>query len=166
MTLHTNAGCVLDPDPHSFTGNVLSTNCDVVSSGNTGCGISDPNANSYGQAFNDNGGGVFAHLWDKTGISVWYFERHSIPQDISSGNPDPSSWSTPVAFWSTSKCDVATHFYDHALVLDTTLCGDWAGLPNVFGSGCAGTCADTVAKASNFESAFFSMLSLVTAAVY
>jgi hypothetical protein len=130
--------------------------CESSGNSNTGCGISDPDPTSYGQGFNDNIGGVFAHLWDKTGISVWFFERGSIPNDISSGKPEPSSWPVPVAFWSTDNCDVATHFYDHSLVIDTTLCGDWAGNDNVFrSSGCSGTCAETVTKASNFDSACF-----------
>jgi hypothetical protein len=153
MTLHTGPQCSLDKSA-SFSGNVLSTDCETTSSSNTGCGISDPNPSSYGQGFNDNGGGVYARLWDKDGIKIWFFARPSIPQDISSGNPDPSSWPTPTAFWSTDDCDVATHFYDHSLVIDTTLCGDWAGA--VYGnSGCPGTCAQAVADASNFDRAFF-----------
>jgi hypothetical protein len=167
VTLHTGPGCTLDDNPKSgsFSGNVLSTHCESSASSNSGCGISDPNPNSYGQGFNDIGGGVYAHLWDHTGISVWQFPRTSIPQDISSGSPDPSSWPTPFAFFSTSSCDVASHFYQHSLVIDTTLCGDWAG--NVFGStGCSGSCPATVSKASNFNSTFFSMLSSVIVAVY
>ncbi len=173
MTLHTGPQCSLDKNPTSgspsastlaaFVGNVLSTTCASSSSDNTGCAFSNPDSSSYGQGFNDIGGGVFAHLWDPSGIKIWNFKRSSIPQDIASGNPDPTSWPTPVAFWSSPACDMASTFIDHSLVIDTTLCGDWAG--NAFGSsGCPGTCADAVAKASNFNSAyffFFSMLSPV-----
>jgi hypothetical protein len=157
MTLHTGPGCTLDPKSGTFSGHVLSTDCESSGNSNTGCGISDPDPSSYGQGFNDNGGGVFAHLWDKTGISVWFFSRNSIPEDIKSGgNPNPSSWPEPVAFWSTSSCDVATHFHEHSIVIDTTLCGDWAGNDNVFASsGCQRSCAETVTKASNFDGAFF-----------
>ena len=160
MTLHTGPNCNLNEHPPSpgFSGNPLSTTCTSSSGNNDGCGISDTDANSYGQGFNANGGGVYARLWDSTGIKIWFFPRGSIPHDITSGNPDPSSWSTPEAFWSTDSCDVATHFYDHSLVIDTTLCGDWAGA--VYGSsGCPGTCQETVTDPSNFDSEFLSVLS-------
>ncbi len=163
MTLHTGPQCFLDKNPTSgsgssaaFMGNVLSTVCDSSSGDNTGCAFADAEPSSYGLGFNKAGGGVFAHLWNKDGIKIWHFERSSIPQDILSGNPDPSTWSIPVAFWANIDCDMSSHFIDHSLVIDTTLCGDWAGNANVYGnSGCPGTCADAVSKASNFESAFF-----------
>lgn len=171
MTLHTGPNCVLNESPiagssaAAFLGNPLSTNCASSPGNNDGCGIGDSDTSSYGQGFNDNGGGVYARLWDSTGIKIWFYPRHSIPQDITSGNPDPSSWSTPAAFWSTNGCDVASHFYDHSLVIDTTLCGDWAG--NVYGnSGCPGTCAEAVADASNFDRAFFLAFSALIVAVY
>jgi len=160
MTLHTGPQCFLNENPTSgsastpaFSGNVLSTSCESSSSSNTGCGIGDPDPSSYGAGFNKAGGGVFAHLWNHDGIKIWRFKRSSIPQDITSGNPDPSTWPIPIAFWSNTGCDVASHFRDHSLVIDTTLCGDWAG--NVYGSsGCPGTCAQAVSEASNFGSKF------------
>jgi hypothetical protein len=159
MTLHTGPQCLLDENPTSdsastaaFLGNVLSTACASSPGDNTGCAFSDPDPSSYGQGFNEAGGGVFAPLWNQDGIKIWHFKRSSIPQDIASGNPDPSTWPTPVAFWSNAKCDMASHFVDHSLVIDTTLCGDWAG--NVYGnSGCPGTCAEAVSEASTFASA-------------
>lgn len=170
MTLHTGPQCSLDKNPTSdsaisaskaFSGNVLSTNCASSKSDNTGCAFSDPDPSSFGQGFNEAGGGVFAHLWNQDGIKIWHFKRSSIPQDITSGKPDPSTWPTPVAFWSNDKCDMASHFIDHSLVIDTTLCGDWAG--NAYGSyGCPGTCAEAVSKRSTFDSAsvLFSSLRL------
>ena len=71
-------------------------------------------------------GGVFAHTMESDGINVWYFPRNAIPADIQAEKPDPSSWGTPQATLSNSKCDIASNFVDHTLVLDTTLCGDWA----------------------------------------
>lgn len=159
MTLHTGPQCLLDENPTfdsastaAFLGDVLSTACASSPSNNTGCAFSDSDSSSYGQGFNQAGGGVFAHLWNQDGIKIWHFNRSSIPQDIASGNPDPSTWPTPVAFWSNSKCDMASHFVDHSLVIDTTLCGDWAG--NAYGnSGCPRTCADAVSDASTFDNA-------------
>ncbi|KAF8498638.1 concanavalin A-like lectin/glucanase domain-containing protein [Russula emetica] len=164
MTLHTGPHCSLDENPKfnsasegTFLGNVLSRACASSPSDNAGCGISDPDPSSFGQGFNEAGGGVFAHLWNQDGIKIWHFKRSLIPQDITSGNPDPSTWSTPTAFWSNIDCDMATHFIDHSLVIDTTLCGDWAG--TAYGSsGCSGTCVQAVSKASNFESPDYSIL--------
>jgi hypothetical protein len=154
MTLHTGPQCFIDENPTTpFSGNVLNTACASSSNDNTGCAFGDPDPSSYGPGFNKAGGGVYAHLWNKDGIKIWFFTRSSIPQDITSGRPDPSTWPTPVAFWSNTDCDMASHFIDHSLVIDTTLCGDWAGNSNVYGnSGCPGTCAGVVSKASNFES--------------
>lgn len=165
MTLHTGPQCSLDKNPTSgsaskaFLGNVVSTDCASSHNDNTGCAFSDPDTSSYGQGFNEAGGGVFAHLWNKDGIKIWHFKRSSIPQDITSGSPDPSTWPTPVAFWSNADCDMASHFVDHSLVVDTTLCGDWAG--NAYG-GCPGSCAEAVSKGSTFDSAsvFFNSLHL------
>lgn len=104
---------------------------------------------TYGESFNRIAGGVYAHLWDKGGIKVWHFPRTAIPADIKAQKPDPSLWGTPAAFWSSKSCDMGAHFYDHALVLDTTLCGDWAGATYA-SAGCPGTCAQAVSKPENF----------------
>jgi len=87
-TLHTSPGCVLDPSKHVapslvststsdrskiFTGTPLSTNCDARINGNSGCGIEDPDPHSYGAGLNDQGGGVFATLWDDDGFRVCAF---------------------------------------------------------------------------------------------
>ncbi len=85
-TLHTAPGCILDKsksvssiapsllstlDPSKiFTGSVLSTTCDAMVSSNSGCGIEDTGADSYGAGLNAQGGGVFATLWDADGIRI------------------------------------------------------------------------------------------------
>ena len=81
---------------------------------------------------------------------VWFFPRGQIPQDITAGNPDPSSWGTPTAnFPSNDSCHMPDHFQQHQLVIDTTLCGDWAGA--AFSSVCPGSCSDFVADPANFK---------------
>jgi hypothetical protein len=56
--------------PGNFTGEVL-TNGDCNSqNGLPGCGIIDPSRASYGPEFNNLGGGVFAMMWDVTGVKV------------------------------------------------------------------------------------------------
>ena len=153
-TLHSAEGCTLDnshPTTLLHTGKVLNTQCASSGANNDGCAFVDTDARSFGQSFNDIGGGVYAHLWDSTGIKAWHFPRTNIPADINAQNPDPSTWGPPAAFWSSSSCDIATHFFEHVLTFDTTLCGDWAG-GAYSSSGCPGTCAQAVSDPSNFAS--------------
>lgn len=111
MTLHTSDGCSISSSS-DFTGSMTTDNCYVYAAGqssNAGCGITDPDATSYGTAFNANGGGVFATEWTSDAISIWFFERGNIPDDIDSGNPDPDSWGSPVARFQ-GDCDIDSHF--------------------------------------------------------
>lgn len=95
-----------------------------------------------------------AWQWDDDGIVVWWFPRSKIPQDIIDYQPDPSTWPEPVAsFPNTSECDVADEFFDHHLIINIALCGDWAG-EAYSSSGCPGTCAEAVADPQNFQSMF------------
>jgi hypothetical protein len=158
-TLHTSSGCTLEPPPaqgqgdNQFTAHLLGTQC-ASGAATTGCAMLDSDPRSYGEGFNNAGGGVFAHTWDESGIKIWHFPRAEIPADITSGNPDPSTWPTASAFFSSQTCDMASHFYQHQLIFDITLCGDWAGA--VYGSsGCPGTCGDAVADPENFTNAKF-----------
>ena len=93
-------------------------------------------------------GGVFATLIDDTGISIYRFDRGSIPSDIEAGTPDPSSWGVATAMWSSSTCDISSHFTDMSIVWDITLCGGWAG--DAFSKTCSGTCSDAVKDPENF----------------
>jgi len=154
MTLHTSEGCTLttSTNPQAAavaTGQILGKQCATINGDNTGCAFKDTDARSFGHGFNILGGGVFAHLWDNTGIKIWHFARTEIPADITAGFPNPSSWPLPSAAFSAASCDMASHFHDHALVLDTTICGDLAG-PAYGSSGCPGTCAEIVANPGNF----------------
>ncbi|KAH9965273.1 glycoside hydrolase family 16 protein [Russula dissimulans] len=161
-TLHTGSGtdCVIpsraptssDGRP-AFTADVLRTDCRSSQKNDAGCSLSDPDSNSYGQGFISAGGGVFALLRDdSTGIKIWHFARNSIPPDAHSDQPDPSSWPPPSAFLSTADCDIASHFSSQYLVLDTTLCGGWAG-GAYRSSGCPGSCTNYVRKGENFVNA-------------
>ena len=64
--------------------------------------------------------------WDNGGISIFFFPRNSIPNDITANAPNPDSWGKPMAFWPSSGCDPFKFFKKHSLIFDTTLCGDWA----------------------------------------
>ena len=159
MTLHTSDGCSLQnqtsPDPNAkvnlaTTSALISTQCASSGSNNDGCAFTDTNTNSYGHGFNIIAGGVFAHLWVNSSISIWHFPRTNIPSDIVAMQPNPSTWPSPAAVFTDGSCDINSHFQDHNLVIDTTLCGDFAGAdyPN---SGCPGTCAEAVADPTNFK---------------
>jgi hypothetical protein len=159
-TLHSGSAdgtCTLDNTVSSssaklFTSNVLGTQCESSGTNDAGCGFSDPDPTSFGNGFNDAFGGVFAHLWDSTGIKAWHFARNQIPSDITAKNPNPTSWPTPAAAWSSQTCDINTHFFNHVLTIDTTICGDWAGAAYA-SSGCPGTCSDIVSDPQNFVNA-------------
>ncbi|KAF9555617.1 hypothetical protein CPC08DRAFT_765828 [Agrocybe pediades] len=71
--------------------------------------------------------------------------------DIVDRQPNPGSWGVPTAFFpGGTNCDIQKHFFEHSLVLDTTLCGD-LGNPTYASSGCKGTCAQAVADPENFK---------------
>jgi hypothetical protein len=152
MTLHSGAGCSLPSNAGSLaTGTLLGTSCPTTQDSNSGCAYLDTSSSSYGVNFQKAGGGVFAHTWNADGISIWHFPRSSIPSDITAKKPNPSQWGRPVAFYPSTNCDMASHFFDHVLTIDTTICGDWAG--SAFsGSGCPGTCDEFVADPTNFKS--------------
>jgi len=157
-TVHTGHGCTLPSNfnsPSTFSqfasGQLVGgTNCAAHETENQGCGVRILDPNSFGPGFNNNGGGTYAMLWDDTGIAIFFFPRQSIPSDITSGNPDPSSWGLPNAKWPSSSCDPFQFFKDHVAIFDTTFCGDWAG--NVWSSsglpGQEQSCAQRTGEAS------------------
>ncbi|KDR80687.1 hypothetical protein GALMADRAFT_241074 [Galerina marginata CBS 339.88] len=152
-TLHTSEGCEISQafaEKSVAVSNLLNPQCASSGSDNRGCAFLDTDTATFGHEFNIVAGGVFAHLWDNSGIKIWRFSRPNIPADIDAKNPDPSTWGPPAANFPNTSCDIASHFFDHALVLDTTLCGDFAG--SAYGSsGCPGTCEQAVADPANFK---------------
>ena len=153
MTLHsgTSHACTVDTSS-SFTGHILNTNCYSTQSADSGCSIQDTATSSFGYGFNAAQGGVFAFLWDTSaGMSLWHFTRANIPADITNRAPTPANWGTPAGVWSSATCDITDNFYDHSMILDTTVCG--GGAEGAYGSsGCPGTCSDMVANTTNFAS--------------
>ncbi|PSS37199.1 hypothetical protein PHLCEN_2v970 [Hermanssonia centrifuga] len=135
-TIHTNPGCSMPSSSSSalnITGDVVSTtDCAAAETGNAGCGIRSADTKSYGATFNSNNGGVYAMMWTNDGISVYFFERNSIPSDITNNAPLPDGWGQPMAFWPASTCSPFQFFNSHSAIFDTTLCGDWAS--GVWGS--------------------------------
>lgn len=157
ITVHTSQGCTMTPMSVKPQGTPLGTECASSGSNNAGCAYSDGNTQSYGKGFNEAGGGVFIHLWDSTGIRMWFFPRGQIPQDITAGTPDSSTWGPPIASFGSGSCDMS-HFHDHVLTFDITLCGDWAEA--AYGNGCPGTCASAVMDPTNFQTAKWGVKSI------
>ncbi|KAI9852017.1 MAG: hypothetical protein M1838_002140 [Thelocarpon superellum] len=146
ITLHTSDGCSMGVK-RKETGSVMNTNCYNSTNNNAGCAVQGPSY-TFGQAFNDNGGGVYATELRSAGIRSWFFQRSSIPTDILMGTPDPSSWGTAMADFPNTDCNIGSHFQNQSIIANIDLCGSWAGDPNVYSTqdGCPGTCTDYVAN--------------------
>jgi len=141
ITLHTAAGCTINTAGSQSGTTLLQSNCNA-NNGNDGCGVSTTTANAYGNAFNSNGGGVYAMQWESSGVYVWFFPRGSIPSDITAGAPVTGNWGLPiVAFNGGSSCNIDSFFANENIVFDTTFCGDWAG--SVWSSGSCASLAST-----------------------
>jgi hypothetical protein len=125
-TLHTSNGCT-----QNIPG-ILNQNCNAGDNGTIGCGIEGP-SNSFGASFNNANGGVFVCEWILDGtIKIWFFSRLNIPDDISSNKPSPSKWNSPYVVFQPCK----GHFKDLQIIINTTLCGQWAGavFPSINGN--------------------------------
>ena len=109
MAMHTKKGCKV-AEPMQASGDIQGTDCDALANENSGCAIHEKaSTKSFGKPLNDNGGGVWATLWYSDAISIWFFERQNIPDDIDSKAPEPSKWGKPTASWATSSCDLSTY---------------------------------------------------------
>lgn len=71
-----------------------------------GCGV-DAYDGSFGDAFNANGGGIWATQLEAEGIRIWFFPRGSEPKDLVDGEPDPRTWETPILDFSPGECDMS-----------------------------------------------------------
>ncbi|KAG8951637.1 hypothetical protein FRC04_005925 [Tulasnella sp. 424] len=160
MTWHTSPGCNLKV-PGGFTGYVNSTDCNALINNNEGCAITDQSYSSSGATLKNIGGGAFAVKWDTTGISVWFFPRAVIPDDILEFTPNPALWGQPQAHLSPDNCDIVQHFQEHKIIFNITFCGDWAGMTYLT-SGCPGTCNDQIMNPANINEAIWVINSLRT----
>ncbi|KAG8216684.1 glycoside hydrolase family 16 protein [Butyriboletus roseoflavus] len=158
VTLHTSGNCTL-PSTRTMTGYSLGLDCDVWTTGNSGCGVLINDTNSFGPPFNNIGGGWYAIERSATYISIYFWERGSttVPCQVvyPESTVDTSTWGTPSAYFPNTDCNFATHLGAMNIVIDLTFCGDWAG--SVYGvSGCPSTCVDYVnSNPSAFTDAYF-----------
>ncbi|KAL1943259.1 hypothetical protein VTO73DRAFT_4334 [Trametes versicolor] len=140
MALHTQPGCN-QPANAPQSGSTVGSDCSSGTDSAAGCAVLDAQANSFGGDFAAAGGGVWATQFDETGVFIWFWSRKDIPDGVTNAQDtiDPTNWGTPSAAWPASDCDVNKFFTPQQLVLDITLCGDWAGQPNLYQSTCGGT---------------------------
>jgi hypothetical protein len=147
------------------TGYSSQTNC----SHQPGCSVSVSAQDSFGPTFNQNGGGYFAMVRDTIeggqGISVYFWPSNTTNLPTALQYPalpymqtdtnvtsiayttQSTAWSTPNAHFpnSNSTCAMQNYFEPHNIILDTTLCGDWAGETFQYTSSCPNvTCEDYV----------------------
>ena len=128
ITPHTGPNCQFKGVARDQSGVILSDNCDIGATGNQACGTKVTQLNNYGQGFNDNGGGVYATLWDlEKGFKTWFFPRNAIPIDIQEKNPLPEQWGRPAAHYPFGSHCTSDHFKEMLIVINLTFCGDWAG---------------------------------------
>ncbi|KAJ7195115.1 concanavalin A-like lectin/glucanase domain-containing protein [Mycena pura] len=159
--LHTVDGCAHPAKGQGIdTGNVVSTSCFVNATDqphNMGCVVAD-NDLSFGTKFAQSGGGAFATLWDDEGIRIWFFTRSLVPSDMATASPNPSGWGAPTAFWPQSSCNTTQFFGPQTIIIETNVCGGFAGNPNVFDQTCsqvAKQCTDLVVTPTNYVDAYW-----------
>ncbi|TRM66551.1 concanavalin A-like lectin/glucanase domain-containing protein [Schizophyllum amplum] len=82
-SLHTTARCSM-PGARTELGAAEQLDCNWLANGNAGCGVSMSTQDSYGPAFNANGGGWFVAERNSAGISVWFWARNdaTVPLDV------------------------------------------------------------------------------------
>ncbi|GAA5964920.1 hypothetical protein JCM3765_004109 [Sporobolomyces pararoseus] len=132
QSFHTGYNCSIQKTgfTNSFTlHSDLQTNCSALATENQGCSTRDGSTKSYGAPFNAQGGGVFMVKWDFNGVALYSYPRNSIPSDILAGTPDPegTKWGTPTALLSNANCSIFDNFSEMKIVLNTNICGSWAG---------------------------------------
>ncbi|KAI0977189.1 concanavalin A-like lectin/glucanase domain-containing protein [Xylaria arbuscula] len=154
MTLHTTKGCSVGGVKREMTGTILETNCYNATNDNAGCGVSG-DTDSFGAGYNDAQGGIVAMELRDQGIRMWQFGRDAIPDDITSKQPDPSTWGEAAADFPNTDCNIGSHFGNQSIIANIDLCGQYAG--NVYAqSGCPSNCTDYVANnPTAFENAFW-----------
>ncbi|PPQ92756.1 hypothetical protein CVT25_003865 [Psilocybe cyanescens] len=159
IALHTPGGCFQAPDPDQ-TGTTLAQDCST----NRGCIVAETKPNSFGSGFAQAGGGVYAVQMATTGINAWFWGRADIPDNLktatSTSNIDVTNWGLPTAAYPASTCNMTQYFPPQNLVLLTTLCGHWAGVPSIYRSTCqtpTNSCFNdnVLGPPSNFDQAYW-----------
>lgn len=156
MALHSTNGCFQAANPGQ-SGRTITTNCTLPQ----GCLVQETKPNSFGPAFAQAGGGVWALQLDFSGIYIWFWSRPDVPRSIAQATKDSNmnltDWGAPSAAYPASACNIAKFFQPQRIVLDTTLCGSWAGVPDIYSQTCGqGQCISNVfGNGSNYGNAWW-----------
>ncbi|GAA5975934.1 hypothetical protein JCM11641_002842 [Rhodosporidiobolus odoratus] len=163
LTIHTLSGCNRNKSiPMTGSWVYSKDSCDTATG--SSCSVQDNDPTSFGEGFNQAGGGVFAVQMAETGISIWHWPRSKIPSDVAAGEPRPQTWGYPVAAWDGSTCDTRTYFSQLWITLNIDVCGRMAAKSATWksstasGPTCAAkyaTCADAAADPAAFKEAYF-----------
>ncbi|KZP25000.1 glycoside hydrolase family 16 protein [Athelia psychrophila] len=149
MVIHSQPGCTKTTPSIQTSKSIESTDCSTAS----GCVVQESAANSYGAAFAQAGGGVYAMQYDVSGIFIWFWSRPNVPASIttsSASSPiDISTWGHPSAAFPSSSCNMGQYFGAQKLVIDITLCGDWAGVDATYRATCPSAGATGVCNINN-----------------
>ncbi|KIY51774.1 glycoside hydrolase family 16 protein [Fistulina hepatica ATCC 64428] len=162
ISLHTAADCTMSPNS-DMTGTWVNYDCSAYDDDNEGCSVQVTDADSYSEDFNSVGGGWYAVERTEDFIKVWFWSRTSsaVPSDASTGasTVDTDDWDTPDAYFTNTSCDIAALFGENNIIINLTLCGDWAGAD--YPSTCPSTCVDYVNDdPSGFVDAYFDFASI------
>ncbi|KAJ7190931.1 glycoside hydrolase family 16 protein [Mycena pura] len=144
--MHTTPGC-LHTTPPEQTGTSSLVDCSQAS----GCLVAENAPNSFQSGFAAAGGG-------RPNVPA------SITQATATSSIDLSDWGTPSASYVNSTCTIEDFFGPQQLVIDITLCGEWAGLPSFYDQTCAsagptGICYNdnVVGSGTNYDEAYFEL---------
>ena len=169
FTLHTRKSCTQDGIPGISNGGNCGAARDYSNQCNpcgrpgstdcayAGCGFSQGRGTG-GNAFNNNGGGVYVTEWIKEGeIKMWFFTHNEAKNFLVETNNslDTSKWPAPLKYF---KACPGT-FNNLNIIINTALCGDWA-TPDFQNKGW-GDCPNYVRNPANrFDNAYWLINSL------
>lgn len=133
ISIHTTPGCTHNGSEYQLGTSGSTTDCSQPS----GCTVMETSPNSYGSSFAAAGGGVWATQFDVSGIFIWFWSRPDVPASVNSTSINVTQWGIPHASYFSNTCNITQYFSAQNLVLDITLCGDWAGVQSIYDATCA-----------------------------
>ncbi|EJD43362.1 hypothetical protein AURDEDRAFT_114715 [Auricularia subglabra TFB-10046 SS5] len=137
IAVHTVPGCTHDSNAWQ-SGESGTADCSAPA----GCTVkqTDPSQPSFGDTFATAGGGIWAVQFDIQGVFIWFWTRAQVPPQLYNVKApiDMSSWGQPVAAFPSTTCSMTEFFAPQKIVIDTTFCGNWAGIPDLYAETCAG----------------------------
>lgn len=136
MTLHTGYDCNFESFKDEInkqqSGQMVLSDCNSLkistNDNDRGCSTRSFGV-SFGEKFNENGGGIYAMQWTDDFIKIFFFPRDSyFPTDIGGDNPDPDMWGAkPLAFFPLGPHCPSENFLEQKIIINIDFCGTWAG---------------------------------------